>query len=80
MGSCQSQGLNRPLKVRAKKGEREKRRINQKVERWLLMLHLNWDREVAGKQGTGSEFQSKAVRGKILDEYHRVFALGTDTV
>ena len=34
--------------------------------------------DVAGKQDIGSEFQSKAVRGKKLDEYHRVFALGTD--
>ena len=44
MGSCQSQGLNRPLKVRTKKGKGDKRRRNQKVERWLLMLRLNWDR------------------------------------
>ena len=37
---------------------------------------------MAGKQDTGSEFQSKAVRGKKLDEYRQVFlfALGTDTV
>ena len=35
---------------------------------------------MAGKQDTGSEFQSMAVRGKKLDEYRRVFALGTDTV
>ena len=26
---------------------------------------------MAGKQDTGSEFQSMAVRGKKLDEYHR---------
>ena len=31
---------------------------------------------MAGKQVTGSEFQRKAVRGKKLDEYHQVFALG----
>ena len=82
MGSCQSQGLHRSLKVRAKKGGKgDKGRGNQKVERWLLMLRLNWDRLwVAGKQDTGSEFQSKAVRGKKLDEYRWVFALGTDTV
>ena len=35
---------------------------------------------MAGKQDTGSEFQSKAARGKKLDEYHQVFTLGTDTV
>ena len=35
---------------------------------------------MAGKQDTGSEFQSVAVRGKKLDEYRKVFALGTDTV
>ena len=35
---------------------------------------------MAGKQDTGSEFQSKAVSGKKLDEYHQVFALETDTV
>ena len=35
---------------------------------------------MAGKQDTGNEFQSKAVRGKKLDEYHLVFALGTDTI
>ena len=33
---------------------------------------------MAGKQDTGSEFQSKAVRGKKLDEYRQVFALGTE--
>ena len=35
---------------------------------------------MAGKQDTGSGFQSKAIRGKKLDEYHLVFALETDTV
>ena len=45
------------------------------------MLRLNWDRlEVAGKQDTGYEFQNKAVRGKKLDDYRQVFALGSATV
>ena len=35
---------------------------------------------MAGKQDTGSEFQSMAIRGKKLEECRRVFALGTDTV
>ena len=44
MGSCQSQGLYRPLRVRAKEGTWDKGRGYQKVERWLLILRLNWDR------------------------------------
>ena len=46
----------------------------------MLRLNLYNLMQVTGKQDTGSEFQSKAVRGKKLDEYRQVFALGTDTV
>ena len=63
-----------------KRGKGDKRRGNQKVERWLLMFALR--QVISGREAgyMGSEFQSKAVRGKKLDEYRQVFALGTDTV
>ena len=66
----------------AKKGERgkEKKSKSRKMTIDVAFKLRQLIRGTAGKQDTGSKFQSKAVRGKKLDEYHRVFALGTDTV
>ena len=50
MGSCQSQGLNRPLKVRAKKGEMEKKERKSKSRKMTIDVAFELRQVISGRE------------------------------